>query len=154
MDENEILAISTEGNILYYKMDELPLKYDKLIVGSNNEIIDCKFIENGNSIAVASNTDHIRIFNLSNFSCRILPGHKDIIVSIDVSSDSNYIVTASKDNTIRLWDTLSLTYSFYSFSSSFPLSHLFLSSSPFPISLSSSLLNSYFVFPPLSLHKG
>ena len=82
-----------------------PLEFDHLLVGSNNEIIDLKYIENGNSIAVASNCDQVRIFDVNTLACRVLAGHQDIVLSVDVSKSGDIICTASKDNTVRLWDT-------------------------------------------------
>ena len=88
---------------MFYDLD--PLAFDHLLVGSNSEIIDVKYIENGTSIAVASNCEQVRLFDIETMACRVLAGHKDIILSVDVSKSGDTIVTASKDNTLRVWDT-------------------------------------------------
>ena len=45
-------------------------------VGYNDEILDLCFMgENDTHIAVATNSEQLRVFELSSLSCQILPGH-------------------------------------------------------------------------------
>ena len=89
---------------------------DRTIVGHNDEILDLKSIPNNNEddgvgqekkeqrIAVATNSAQVRIFTLGTFSCSILSGHTKIVLCLDVSPCGRYVCTASKDQTMRLWD--------------------------------------------------
>lgn len=106
-DSDEKLIVSTNSfDFLFYKAN--PLSFDHFLVGSNSEIIDMQYIENGKSIAVASNCDQLRIFDIKTMACRVLAGHKDIILSIDVNNTGEFIATASKDNSVRIWDIKTL----------------------------------------------
>ena len=49
----------------------------------------------------------IELFNLNSFKNNTLYGHKDRILSASFSSDGNYIISTSKDNTIKIWNSQS-----------------------------------------------
>lgn len=51
---------------------------------------------NENCIAVATNSSQLRLYRMDTMDCRILSGHSNIILAIDVSSDGQKIVTGSK----------------------------------------------------------
>eukprot|EP00965_Chrysotila_dentata_P108127 3571011-Pleurochrysis_carterae.AAC.1 len=39
-------------------------------------------------------------------SCRLLSGHTDIVLALDVSADGHWIGSASKDLCARVWDAV------------------------------------------------
>lgn len=43
----------------------------------------------------------LRIFDIDTFDAQVLAGHREAIMSVDVSPDGKLIATASKDKTIR-----------------------------------------------------
>lgn len=64
------------------------------IVGYNDEVIDLKSFpglgggKKGESwVAVATNSPQVRLFELGGFSCRLLDGHTDTVLALDVSPD-------------------------------------------------------------------
>ena len=61
-------------------------------VGESNELL-----------AVATNSEQVKVFEKSSFSCHLLTGHTGIVLSLDCSPDGTVLATSSKDNTIRLW---------------------------------------------------
>ncbi|EEC12338.1 WD-repeat protein, putative, partial [Ixodes scapularis] len=74
-------------------------------VGYNDEVLDVRLVgkEEG-TLAAATNSPHVRLFQLSTFHCRLLRGHSDIVVALDTfASDPTLLVTVSKDNTLKLW---------------------------------------------------
>lgn len=63
-----------------------------------------RFVGNSESLlAVATNTDQVKVFDQSSSNCQLLSGHNGIVLSLDSSQDGRLLATSSKDNTIRLW---------------------------------------------------
>jgi len=106
----------------------LTLVSDHAIVGHNGEILDLAVITQQHAVsdnndkhmvAVATNSSQVRIFGLGGGDegteenqqqhhsaltpRRLLVGHDAIVLSIDSSPCGRYLVTASKDKTMRLW---------------------------------------------------
>lgn len=66
------------------------------IVGYNDEVIDMKSFPGGAAcggqdgeswVAVATNSPQVRLFELGGFSCRLLDGHTDTVLALDVAPD-------------------------------------------------------------------
>jgi len=53
--------------------------------------------------AVASNSETIKVVELKSLSATRVEGHSDSVLSLDVSADGAYIVSGSKDNSVRFW---------------------------------------------------
>ncbi len=128
-----LVATDAEHNMTFLRIqwtadnNALELGIDRAIVGHNGEILDLSIIpqrsnsENSDkyTVAVATNSSQVRLFGLedanedeidddvtshSSLSPRgMLDGHTAIVLSIDVSPCGRYLVTASKDKTMRLW---------------------------------------------------
>lgn len=106
---NTILAISHDNNITIINSESL--KIENKLVGSNDEILNLCVLPNLNSLAIATNSEQIRMYdiNLDNTSecgfghVQMLEGHQDMILCIDSMQDGNMLVSASKDKTIRVW---------------------------------------------------
>lgn len=49
----------------------------------------------------------VRLFSLRGMSCRLLVGHRDLVLALDASADGALVATASKDATVRVWDAAS-----------------------------------------------
>ncbi|PKK69944.1 WD40 repeat-like protein [Rhizophagus irregularis] len=100
---NCLVAITTDQNILFYNISS-GLKRIKQIVGHNDEIIDLVYVGPTEShLAIATNTEQIRLFNLDSFDNNIIYGHKDIVICLAKSFDGKFLISGSKDNTARLW---------------------------------------------------
>ncbi len=125
-NEEELIAIDAEHNISFLNLLEVKsmpmhrplLGLNRTIVGHNDEILDLKIIPGSDSdnfnlrnkrVAVATNSSQIRIFDLSSFSCVVLDGHTDTVLTIDVSPCGNFLATSGKDKTTRIWNLRSHT---------------------------------------------
>lgn len=93
-----------------------PFSVSKQFIGDHGEILDAQLLSsNENMLALATNSEFIKIYNLDNWSCRLLKGHQDLVISLSVyegklkSSEStenekiDFFASSSKDSTIKLW---------------------------------------------------
>lgn len=110
-----LLCVTADQQLLIYTPVEVPGKkleliLSKRLVGYNEEILDMKFLgEEEQYLAVATNIEQVQVYDLSSMSCSyVLAGHSEIILCLDtcaLSSGKIFIVTGSKDNSVRLWDS-------------------------------------------------
>ena len=67
-------------------------------------MLDISLVGEGEShIAVATNSEEVKVFERESGSCQLLSGHSGIVLGLSASSDGRLIATGSKDNTVRLW---------------------------------------------------
>ncbi|KAJ8446087.1 hypothetical protein Cgig2_017589 [Carnegiea gigantea] len=109
-----LLCITADQQFLFYSLlkhsDEvLDLSLHKRLIGYNEEIVDMKFLgEDEKFLAVATNLEQVRVYDLASMSCSyVLAGHTGIVLCLDTcisSSGRTLIVTGSKDNSVRLWE--------------------------------------------------
>ncbi|KAJ2161488.1 U3 small nucleolar RNA-associated protein [Coemansia sp. RSA 552] len=98
-----LVAATNDQNLLFYsatgRLDRV-----RQIVGYNEEIIDMAFVGRDQKfLAVATNTEQLRIYNTEDLNCELAYGHKDIILALDVDTRGSIIATGSKDSTVRIW---------------------------------------------------
>lgn len=105
--QDAILAVTEDCNIYLYSRKDVTLcKEVKQFSGNNDEIYCVRFLGADDShIAMATNANAIKIFDLSTWSCQILTGHTDIVMTLDacVIDGVDHLVSGSKDNTVRIW---------------------------------------------------
>ncbi|KAL6073157.1 U3 small nucleolar RNA-associated protein 13 [Balamuthia mandrillaris] len=125
--EKGFVAITSDQNILFYNKD---LEKQKQMVGYNDEILDVKYVypkgapprrsllpvgqQDGASsnesddshLAIVTNSEQVRLVDMATQNYALLTAHSDIVLAVDVSMNGRFLATASKDNTVRLWDTL------------------------------------------------
>jgi len=118
---SELIAVDADHNISFLSLiqsedEDGPslLGLNRTIIGHNDEILDLKIIPDpdakdgdgeakGRRVAVATNSAQVRLFELGSYSCTVLDGHTDTVLSIDVSPCGRYLATSGKDQTMRLW---------------------------------------------------
>lgn len=95
--------VTVDHNILIHKLSTF--KCTKQIIGFSDEVLDIVFIGSEDShVAVATNSVDIKLYEISTMSCNLLKGHTDLVLSLAKSpSNSNILLSSSKDNTIRVW---------------------------------------------------
>ncbi|CAL1526303.1 unnamed protein product [Lymnaea stagnalis] len=97
-DLNGIVLATYDENIVQLSKD---FTSEKQLCGHLDEILSLHFLGEDTHVAVATNTDLLKVFNRDSWECQMLQGHSDIITSLDVKG--NYIVSGSKDSSIRIW---------------------------------------------------
>ena len=115
--EEQLIVADAEHNIQFLSLSskkhapELATK--RTIVGHNDDILDITVLPSGNhkaqSIAVATNSSQVRIFDLDTFSCHVLDGHSKTVLCVDVSPCGNFLASCGKDKEMRIWHIPSLS---------------------------------------------
>ncbi len=125
-NEDKVLCmdISTDSNYLVSANQNIyiwDIKKGECISdlpGHSSKIYCILFSKDNQWIASASQEGELRLWNLSTKNCRILEGHKSIfsymhsfigyippdVSSLAIEPDNQWMVTASFDKTLRLWD--------------------------------------------------
>ena len=81
----------------------------KQYIGDHGEILDTQVCNaSENLLAMATNNEFLKIYNLDNWDCKLLKGHTDLIICLAACVDRknprlSYLASSSKDTTIRLW---------------------------------------------------
>ncbi|KAF9586347.1 U3 small nucleolar RNA-associated protein 13 [Lunasporangiospora selenospora] len=102
VESQQLVSVTSDQNILFFDI-ERGLKRVKQVVGYNDEIIDVAYIGDETHLAVAANSEQIRIFNLKEFECDLIYGHSDTVICLDRNSDGTLLASGSKDNTAKVW---------------------------------------------------
>ncbi|KNC75246.1 hypothetical protein SARC_12224 [Sphaeroforma arctica JP610] len=97
---HRIVVVNGNMDILF--LDQETLTIQRRIIGYNDEIIDAKHIDDDHVLVVA-NSEAARVVQLSTHDCAMLEGHTANVLCADISPCGNYVVTSSKDNTVRVW---------------------------------------------------
>ncbi|KAK7291628.1 hypothetical protein RIF29_06932 [Crotalaria pallida] len=109
-----LICVTADQQFLFYSLEFaeklLKLNLTKRLVGYNEEVVDMKFIgDDEKFLALATNLEQVRVYDLASMSCSyVLAGHTEIVLCLDTcvsSSGKSLIVTGSKDNTVRLWES-------------------------------------------------
>lgn len=86
------------------------------LVGRNEEIVDLRFVGGAaehpeKALAVATNSEQIRVYSVPAFSCQLsLLGHTDIVLCLDSwrsPTGHPFLVSSAKDHSVRVWDAAS-----------------------------------------------
>uniref|UniRef100_K3WQG2 U3 small nucleolar RNA-associated protein 13 C-terminal domain-containing protein n=1 Tax=Globisporangium ultimum (strain ATCC 200006 / CBS 805.95 / DAOM BR144) TaxID=431595 RepID=K3WQG2_GLOUD len=104
----ELMAISADQNFLVFNEH---LARTTQIIGFNDDILNLKYISNADGtpskqIAVATNSDQIRLINRETLSCELLSGHTDIVMALAVSPDGKWLIAFELGHPNRLLQIL------------------------------------------------
>ena len=121
----ELIAVDAEHNLSFLNHLDVQNKptyppllgLNRTIIGHNDEILDLKIIPDPKTIndtdqlslhnkrvAIATNSAQIRVFDLATYSCVVLDGHTETVLTLEVSPCGKFIATSGKDKTTRIWD--------------------------------------------------
>lgn len=105
-DGDKLAGVSDDGNLIIWDVKRnYAARSIKILNGKENDILALSFNPVGNEVVVGDQNGEVRIINLSLGSPRrILTGHTSMIEQIKFSHSGNFMATASKDKTVRLWN--------------------------------------------------
>lgn len=96
----QIALVSFDHNIIVY--DFATFSCCKQLIGFTDEILDLALMGKIDQyLAMATNSNDIKIYDTLTMNSKILKGHTDIVLAL--ASYKNYLLSCSKDSTIRLW---------------------------------------------------
>lgn len=109
---SSLTAIYVDQNIITRSLPSLSIT--RQVIGFNDEVIDTAFLTSPTAststspapeshLAVATNSDLIRVYDLERFNTTLLEGHEDVVLCLAKSSDGELLVSGSKDKTARVW---------------------------------------------------
>ena len=121
---SNIPAISADGKMLLTSTDTWIRIYDinsarliKEICDNNHELTDVVFDKRNNWLIASScysspsGKSSVCVFDILSSKCIYeFFGHSNQVVSADINSDNTFIITASYDSTIRIWDVCTPQY--------------------------------------------
>ena len=115
-----VLAATADHNLIFHGIATLAPA--RCIAGNNDEITyvrclpahagasasdsltaDGSAVAANGRIAVATNAAQVKLFDTHDMGCRLLFGHTDVVLALDVSSDGALLASSSKDCTARVW---------------------------------------------------
>jgi WD40 repeat protein len=111
---DQVLTLVTAGT----------LRHVRTTVGHSDEIVDVAYlppplpvpadapqpglalhaIHRKQLVAVATNSEQLRLMDVADFSTTLCDGHGGIVLAVSPSPDGTLVATASKDFTARVWD--------------------------------------------------
>ncbi|BGP48858.1 U3 small nucleolar RNA-associated protein 13 [Rhodotorula kratochvilovae] len=111
---SSLTAVYVDQNIVTRSLPTLATT--RQIIGYNDEVIDACFLSSPSSaaasdeastseshLAVATNSDLIRVYDLDRFNTSLLEGHDDVVLCLTRTTEGQVLVSGSKDNTARVW---------------------------------------------------
>lgn len=119
---NSLVLLTADELVVFVKIDSALISslsqsetsnYDSLFqvykqyVGDHGEILDLQYCnKDQNLIAMATNSEFLKVYDLNTWDCRLLKGHTDLVISVTAFIDNeneSYLASSSKDSTIRVW---------------------------------------------------
>jgi U3 small nucleolar RNA-associated protein 13 len=98
---DELIMITNDQNIAIYSLKTLTRS--RVITGFNDEVIDMSYLDQGQSLVVATNSAQLRVYRLADWSTQLLSGHADTVLALDTSPCGRFIASAGKDSVLRVW---------------------------------------------------
>lgn len=104
-DGNKLAGVSVDGNLIVWDVKRNYTSTSIKVLPSKDDILALSFNPAGNEVIVGDQNGELRIMNLSlGSSRRVLTGHTSMIEQIKFSHSGDFMATASKDKTVRLWN--------------------------------------------------
>lgn len=98
-----LAVVTVEHNIIIHHLKSFVCL--KQFIGFSDEILDVSFVgKNDEYLAVATNSNDIKLYSNDTMNCQLLKGHTDLVLSLCTSkTNPDLLLSSGKDNTVRLW---------------------------------------------------
>lgn len=97
-DSQRIAIVSVDHNIIIHDAE---LNCEKQLVGFSDEILDLVLFNKNRYLAMATNSNDIKLFDVDTMNCTVLRGHTDIVLA--VAARGQILVSSAKDYSIKVW---------------------------------------------------
>ncbi|CAH2006791.1 unnamed protein product [Acanthoscelides obtectus] len=103
MKSKSLAVVTVDQNIIIYHLKSFACL--KQFIGFSDEILDITYVGKDDSyIAVATNSNDIKLYESTTMTCQLLKGHTDLVLALSANkSNPDLMLSSSKDNTVRLW---------------------------------------------------
>ncbi|GIM03852.1 hypothetical protein Vretimale_8516 [Volvox reticuliferus] len=114
-----LVAATADARLLFYTPQNVGgsphLVLSRQLVGNQDQVTDLRFVgppAEPSLLAVATNSETVRLYGISNLSCTAsLVGHRDIVLCLDgglaAAAHPPILASGSKDREVRLWEATS-----------------------------------------------
>uniref|UniRef100_A0A182JVL8 U3 small nucleolar RNA-associated protein 13 C-terminal domain-containing protein n=1 Tax=Anopheles christyi TaxID=43041 RepID=A0A182JVL8_9DIPT len=93
-------VVSADHNILVHECETFECVHQ--LSGFSDEILDLILLgKRDQYIAMATNSNDFKVYDVNTMNCQLVKGHTDIVLSL--CANDRYLLSSSKDNSIRLW---------------------------------------------------
>lgn len=103
-----IAAATQDCRVLLLEFEKSNIGLYRQFIGNNDEVTDLRFITGNDRLAVATNSEHVHIFDTNTLGCLdTLSGHKEAVLGLDYLENCHgrkLVASGSKDTTVRVWD--------------------------------------------------
>ncbi|KAI0244513.1 U3 small nucleolar RNA-associated protein 13 [Massospora cicadina] len=100
--------VTHDHNLVFFSGKE-NMRRIKQVVGHTEEIVDLKYAGSDRCLAVASNSEQIRLYDTETQNCTIVDGHAETVVCLASRIPDGILASGSKDHTARVWKVDALT---------------------------------------------
>lgn len=98
-------CITCDQNIIV--VDQHTLAVKRQFIGFNDEIYSVCLVSSDGSdkhLVVGTNSSELRLYNMADWSCQLVPGHTDCVLAVDSPKWNRHIfASSSKDSNVILW---------------------------------------------------
>ncbi|KAJ7554558.1 hypothetical protein O6H91_06G145300 [Diphasiastrum complanatum] len=108
-----LMCVTADQRLLFYELtqphsQDIDFTLNKRLIGYNDEVTDLKFLGGDSLLAVSTNSEQVRLYDLTSMACtKELSGHTDTVLCLDSSMSSSgklLLASGGKDHMLRLWD--------------------------------------------------
>ncbi len=98
--ENDLVVTGHDRSVRF--VDCITLKETRhALCGGDDEVLDAAFLNDGKRLALATPSETVRIVDTHDWRTSFLSGHADAVLA--VASCDDYVASASKDRTAKIW---------------------------------------------------